>query len=158
TPAIRASTADHRTPGLTPEHSRTYGQEHPSGTVEPSSQPRIEGSCQMSKPGGNASPPAEPKRGFQLPSAYTILIIITVVVAILTWFIPAGLYQSDDSGRPKPGSYTRVESTPQGIKAIFGAPINGMYGIRSNPGKVNAHGEMITLVDQGTVSVYNQGR
>src|SRR5215831_4246490 len=112
----------------------------------------------MSKPAGSAATQAEPKRGFQLPSAYTILIIITVIVAILTWFIPAGLYQSDENGRPKPGSYTRVEATPQGIKAILGAPINGMYGLRSNPGKVNAHREMITLVDQGTVSVYNQGR
>jgi Cytosol aminopeptidase family, catalytic domain/C4-dicarboxylate anaerobic carrier len=101
---------------------------------------------------------SQPKRGFQLPSAYTILFSITVIVAILTWIVPAGLYQADENGRPRPGSFTRVEASPQGIKAILGAPINGMYGVRSDPGKVNAHGEMITLVDQGTVSVYNQGR
>src|SRR5262245_15824495 len=108
--------------------------------------------------GGNAATAEQTKRGFELPSAYTIVMIITILVAGLTWIIPAGLYRSDESGRPVPGSFTRVESTPQGIKAILGAPINGMYGIRSNPGKVNAHREMITLVDQGTVSVYNQGR
>ena len=34
------------------------------------------------------APPAEPKGGFKLPSAYTILFILIVVVAALTWVIP----------------------------------------------------------------------
>ena len=34
--------------------------------------------------------PAEKKRGFSLPSAYTILFILIVIVAIATWIIPAG--------------------------------------------------------------------
>ena len=29
-------------------------------------------------------------RGFALPSAYTILFILIVIVALLTWIIPAG--------------------------------------------------------------------
>ena len=45
----------------------------------------------------------EKKRGFHLPSAYTILFILIVVVAALTWIIPAGRYDYNDDGTPHPG-------------------------------------------------------
>lgn len=32
------------------------------------------------------------KRKFKMPSAFTILFIIIVLVAMLSWFIPAGKY------------------------------------------------------------------
>ena len=30
------------------------------------------------------------KKQFQMPSAYTVLFIIIAIIAVLTWFIPAG--------------------------------------------------------------------
>jgi uncharacterized ion transporter superfamily protein YfcC len=88
---------------------------------------------------------AEPtKRGFALPSAYTILFALIVIVAFLTYLIPAGTYDVDDNGEPIPGSYHQVESTPQRIVVdSLMAPINGLYGIES--------------AEDGSVSVWNSG-
>jgi uncharacterized ion transporter superfamily protein YfcC len=46
---------------------------------------------------GEAVAPAEPqrKRGFSLPSAYTILFALIVLAAIATWVIPAGVLQPE---------------------------------------------------------------
>jgi len=52
------------------------------------------------------------KRGFSLPSAYTILFILIVLVAILTWIIPAGIYDRNADGSPIPGTYHAVEQNP----------------------------------------------
>ena len=38
----------------------------------------------------NAAGPEQGRRGLSLPSAYTILFLLIVVVALLTWIIPAG--------------------------------------------------------------------
>ena len=84
------------------------------------------------------------KRGFRLPSAYTILFLLIVVVAALTWVIPAGRYDYNADGTPVPGSYHRVDQTPARI--VFDsltAPINGLYGIKSP--------------DDGSISYYNSG-
>jgi uncharacterized ion transporter superfamily protein YfcC len=87
--------------------------------------------------------PAEPRRGFALPSAYTILFILIVIVAALTWIIPAGSYDVDADGEPIPGTYHQVESQPQRIIVdSLMAPINGLYGIEG---------------DDGTISVWNSG-
>ena len=53
----------------------------------------------------SVDPGAPKKRGFSLPSAYTILFILIVVVAALTWVIPAGRYEYNDDGTPIPGTY-----------------------------------------------------
>src|SRR3954452_4314965 len=88
------------------------------------------------------APVEEKKRGFRLPSAYTILFILIVVVAALTWVIPAGRYQYTPDGPPIPGSYERVEQNPQRIiRDSLAAPINGLYGIKS--------------ADDGSISSYN---
>jgi uncharacterized ion transporter superfamily protein YfcC len=82
-------------------------------------------------------------RRFALPSAYTILFILIVIVALLTWIIPAGAYQVDANGEPIPGSYERVEQNPQRIIVdSLMAPINGLYGIEG---------------EDGTISVWNSG-
>ena len=39
--------------------------------------------------------PAEEKRRFTLPSAYTILFALIVLAAIATWVIPAGVLQPE---------------------------------------------------------------
>ena len=63
-------------------------------------------------------------------SAYTILFGLIVVVAILTWVIPAGQYTLDDEGRRSPAPTRRSTATPQRILVdSLEAPINGIYGI-----------------------------
>jgi len=67
---------------------------------------------------------------FKMPSAYTILIGIIIVVAILTYIVPAGQYEMIEdasSGRmiPVSGTYEQVESNPQGIIDVILSPIKG---------------------------------
>ena len=84
------------------------------------------------------APPAEPKRGFKLPSAYTILFALIVLMALATWLIPAGAYQLDKEGAPIPGTYTEVDGDPQRILIdSLTAPINGLYGIEDADGKIS---------------------
>jgi uncharacterized ion transporter superfamily protein YfcC len=87
----------------------------------------------------------EPKKGgFSLPSAYTILFVLIVIVAALTYVIPAGLYDVDPNGEPIPGTYHQVDPNPQRIVVdSLMAPINGLYGIES--------------AEDGSVSVWNSG-
>ena len=54
----------------------------------------------------------EPKRGFALPSAYTILFALIVVMAIATWIIPAGAYDLDADGAADPGHLPRGRPEP----------------------------------------------
>ena len=56
---------------------------------------------------------------FKMPSAYTILLIITAIVAVLTWIIPAGAYTD--------GVYAEVPKNPQGILRVLSAPVEGFY-------------------------------
>ena len=69
-----------------------------------------------------ASPdPATPSPArFHFPSAFTILFALIILVAALTWIIPAGLYErvpSEALGKdiPVAGSYAPTEAAPQGI-------------------------------------------
>ncbi len=92
---------------------------------------------------GTTAPGVGARRGFALPSAYTILFILIVIVAAATWIIPAGAYDVDADGQPIPGSYHRVEQQPQRILVdSLMAPINGLYGIEG---------------EDGTISVWNSG-
>jgi uncharacterized ion transporter superfamily protein YfcC len=86
----------------------------------------------------------EKRRGFRLPSAYTILFILIVAVAALTWVIPAGRYDYNPDGTPVPGTYHTVAQNPQRIVLdSLTAPINGLYGIES--------------AEDGSISYYNSG-
>lgn len=76
-------------------------------------------------------PDAE-KAGFRFPSAFTILFVLILIVAGLTWVIPAGQYSrvpSEALGRDVPvaGSYAVAEANPQGLADILLAPIAGFY-------------------------------
>lgn len=68
---------------------------------------------------------------FKMPSAYTILFLIIVVVAVLTWIVPAGAYEYVDETasalEPIPGTYSRIEQNPQGFWEVLGAPIAGFF-------------------------------
>lgn len=71
---------------------------------------------------------AKEKKGFQMPSSYTVLMIIIAIMAVLTWIIPAGQYQVDDGGNFITGTYEAVEQNPQGIWDVFMAPVRAMLG------------------------------
>lgn len=63
----------------------------------------------------------------KMPTAYTILLLIIVVVAALTWIIPAGQYDYLADGEPVAGSYHAVEQNGQGLGAVALAPLEGLY-------------------------------
>ena len=85
-----------------------------------------------------AAPEPEEKRGFTLPSAYTILFVLIVVAAIATWVIPAGTYKLNEAGEPVPGSYHEVTAKHSKIVVdSLTAPINGLYGIENSKGNIN---------------------
>src|SRR5512137_1035967 len=88
------------------------------------------------------------KKKFKFPTAFTILIIITVVVAILTFVIPAGQY-TYENGQPVPGTYHAVEPNPQRLRDAIAAPINGMYGIQDSTGNINIYnsGDLYGAID-----------
>lgn len=97
---------------------------------------------------------AAEKKPFQFPSTFAILAGLTILVAILTWIIPAGVYKIMD-GKPQPNTYHQVPSNPQGIGDILLAPINGMYGIESAPGPLLP--EDTASAVGTTISVNNEG-
>jgi uncharacterized ion transporter superfamily protein YfcC len=77
---------------------------------------------------------AEPgKKGFEFPGTLTVLVIVTFLVWLAAFLIPAGAYQRDDSGVPTPGTFERVDS-PQSfggrVEDFFLAPVNGLYGLQ----------------------------
>jgi uncharacterized ion transporter superfamily protein YfcC len=82
------------------------------------------------------------KSRFTLPSAYTILFVLIVLAAIATWIIPAGTYDLNDAGEPRPGTYHEVDSEPSRILVdSLTAPINGLYGIEDAKGNINYYNE-----------------
>ena len=68
----------------------------------------------------------------RFPTAYTILFALIIVVAALTWIIPAGKFdrvQNDAVGREVAvaGTFKVVEPNPQGVIDILLAPTAGFY-------------------------------
>lgn len=77
----------------------------------------------------------------KFPTAFTILFFLIIVVAILTWIIPAGQYERVfnavlDREAPVPGTFHHVASSPQGLWDVLMAPIAGLYDPAT--GKANA--------------------
>lgn len=75
-------------------------------------------------------------KSFKFPSAYSILFILIIIVAILTCFIPAGHYQLElnpllGTEVPVAGTYSVTQSNPQGITDILLAPIDGLWNHRT---------------------------
>lgn len=68
----------------------------------------------------------------RFPTAYTILFLLIIFVAALTWIIPAGSYDramNESVGREiaVAGTYKTVESNPQGFVEVMLAPVAGFY-------------------------------
>jgi uncharacterized ion transporter superfamily protein YfcC len=94
----------------------------------------------------------EPKKEkkFTFPTAFTILFILLVVIALATWIVPAGTYDYDEEGAPIPGTYHEVEPNPQKLLvSSLKGPINGMYGIQGEDGSVDVwnYGELFGAID-----------
>ena len=73
---------------------------------------------------------------FKFPSAYTILFVLIILVAALSWLIPAGQYQmamNESLGKEVPvaGTYHTVAPSPQGLSDILLAPIDGLWDHRT---------------------------
>ena len=66
---------------------------------------------------------------FRMPTAYTILFLLIILVAAATWVIPAGAYDYVDPTasklEPIAGTFHHVDSNPQGLGSIIMAPIKG---------------------------------
>lgn len=83
-----------------------------------------------------ASPEKKEHHGFfsklKFPSAHTILFLLIIVIAALTWIIPAGQYDrqmNDTLGKEVPvaGTYHHVKANPQTWVDVLFAPIDGFY-------------------------------
>jgi len=61
-----------------------------------------------------------------MPTAYTILFLLIILVAVATWFIPAGSYVYVD-GVPQTGTYHPVAPAPQGAGAVLTAAFKGFF-------------------------------
>ena len=61
-----------------------------------------------------------------MPTAYTILFLLLILVAAATWIIPAGSYDYAD-GVPIAGTYHAVEQDPQGPGDVLRAAFSGFY-------------------------------
>lgn len=84
---------------------------------------------QEEKPDEKAEAPDLQSR---FPTAYTILFLLIILVAALTWIIPAGQYDremNEEIGREVavPDTYQTVEANPQGPIDVLLAPIGGFY-------------------------------
>ncbi|RDY29041.1 putative basic amino acid antiporter YfcC [Romboutsia weinsteinii] len=68
------------------------------------------------------------KRKFVIPHTFTIIFLLIVLMAILTWIVPSGEFAREEiDGRSVviPGTYQSVDSNPQGFVDVFKAPIDG---------------------------------
>jgi uncharacterized ion transporter superfamily protein YfcC len=90
------------------------------------------------------------KKKFTFPTAFTILFILLIVIALATWLVPAGSYDYDENGAPIPGTYHEVEPNPQKLlSSALKGPITGMYGIQDETGNVDVwnYGELFGAID-----------
>ena len=73
-----------------------------------------------------------PELSSRFPTAYTILFLLIVLMAALTWIIPAGQYDrvmNEEVGREiaVAGTFHQVDPNPQGFVDIMLAPVAGFY-------------------------------
>jgi len=64
----------------------------------------------------------------RLPNTFVLLFLILAMIAVSTWFVPGGQYDTvmvDGKPRINPDSFHYVASNPQGFVALMMAPIKG---------------------------------
>lgn len=65
---------------------------------------------------------------FRLPNTFVLLFAILALIALATWFIPGGKYDThlvDGKTLVDPASFHYVQSAPQGLVALLKSPIRG---------------------------------
>lgn len=72
----------------------------------------------------------ERKRGkpIQMPHVFALMFIIVILMAALTWIIPAGQYERIKEGtitKVVPNSFNVIDSSPQGLWDVFNAVVQG---------------------------------
>ncbi len=91
-----------------------------------------------SAPTEDPSTAQQARRPWRMPSAFTILALVTVAVWLLAFLVPSGTYRTDpDTSNPVPGTYHRVPSGlgfAERLKDLFLAPVNGLYGVQNDKG------------------------
>ena len=114
----------------------------------------------MKDPASPPAPvPAAPSVQDRFPTAYTILFALIILMAVLTWILPAGQYQraaNEALGKdaPVPGTYQTVEPAQQGVFDVLLAPITGFYN--QSTGMANAIDvSLFVLVIGGFLGVVN---
>ena len=68
----------------------------------------LEGPAKPSHDG--QAPPQPEKKKFKFPTAFTVLAIVLLIVWIASWVVPPGVYTTDSSGSPVPGTYHELAS------------------------------------------------
>ncbi|MDE1549899.1 YfcC family protein [Jeotgalibaca caeni] len=69
------------------------------------------------------------KAGFKIPHTYVLLISVMIIMALLTWIIPAGQFeriQQGDRTIAVPNSWQAVDQNPQGFFAIINSIPRGL--------------------------------
>ena len=66
-------------------------------------------------------------RKFKMPTAFTVLFVIILLMTVLTWVIPSGEYEYQANGEPIAGTYHEVDSQRQPLSAVLMAPLEGLY-------------------------------
>jgi uncharacterized ion transporter superfamily protein YfcC len=56
------------------------------------------------------APPETPRKKFKFPTAFTVLFAVLLLVWVASFFVPAGVYKTDSSGAPIPGTYYELPS------------------------------------------------
>lgn len=114
----------------------------------------------MNDPASPVAPVTEaPSVQDRFPTAYTILFALIILMAVLTWVLPAGQYQraaNEALGKdaPVPGTYQVVEPAQQGVFDVLLAPITGFYN--QSTGMANAIDvSLFVLVIGGFLGVVN---
>ncbi|WP_231844014.1 YfcC family protein [Streptococcus dysgalactiae] len=75
-------------------------------------------------------------------------------MAVLTWFIPAGAYETAKDGGVISGTYKTVASNPQGFFDILMAPVRGMLGVEGTDGAIQV--SFFILMVGGFLGVVNK--
>ncbi|KRL62132.1 YfcC family protein [Lactobacillus psittaci] len=94
------------------------------------------------------------KKRLKMPSAFTILFILITLIAICTWFIPAGKYDVNSAGKIVAGTYHHVKGNSQGLWDILMAPVLGMVGDKKTEGAISV--SLFILMIGGFLGVVNR--
>ncbi|MHC5268165.1 YfcC family protein [Enterococcus sp. LJL98] len=95
------------------------------------------------------------KKSFEMPTAYTVLFLIIMAVAVLTWIVPAGTYQvNPETGNFIAGTYEQIPRQPQGLWDVFMAPVKGMIGDANTGGAIDI--SLFILFIGGLLGIVNK--